>query len=120
MKRKTLLIIALLGYLTYIAKRTAIFTIIPTPELLFQIILYGIAAFIITIKILKIEKEEIKIPKIKHTKRKNIKKQKTITPFDKEFRRNYYKTKNNYTHKESIQDLKSGYIQSAWDEVKKI
>ena len=120
MKRTTLLIIALLGYLTYIAKRTAIFTILPTPELLLQIILYGIAALIIAIKILRIKKEEIRIPKIKQIKRKTVKKQKVITPFDKQFKRNYKKTKNNYVHKEPIPDQKSAYIQSAWDELGKL
>lgn len=47
------------------------------------------------------------------------KKYKSVTVYDKKFKKNYAKTSKKYKNEVQVPDLKSAYIESIWDEMKK-
>ena len=120
MKRNIILTLALLGYLTYIIKYLKALPYIPTPELLLKIIIWIFVAIIITAKLFTGANTNKTKPKVQKAKKSyKHKRTRVITPFDKKFKKNFAKTNKKYKNEVQVPDLKTAYIESAWEELKK-
>ena len=120
MKRNIILTIGLLGYLTYIFRYIKLLPQYPSPELLSRIIIWILIAIIITAKLFISFAESMAEPKTyKVKKAPKRKKYKSVTVYDKKFKKNYAKTSKKYKNEVQVPDLKSAYIESIWDEMKK-